>query len=240
VIRVAVTGTDTGVGKTVVSCMLLAALRGRGLAVAAMKPVETGVTVRDAGTDAARLRWAAGDVDAPELVCPWTYDEPLAPWVAGARARRPLDLATLDDARATLERGRDALVVEGAGGLLVPFTRELAFADLVARWGLDLVVVAANRLGVLNHTMLTVREAQRRGLAVRAVALVDAADEGGVAERTNGDALTELLAPVPLVRVARLTSDALGTRLALAQAGEPLAAVLFAGGDVRAERQSTT
>ena len=239
-ICVAVTGTDTGVGKTVVSCMLLSALRARGLAVAAMKPVETGVTARDAGTDAARLRWATGDADAPELVCPCTYDEPLAPWIAGERARRPLDLTALDDALATLARGRDALVVEGAGGLLVPFTRELAFADLVARWELDLVVVAANRLGVLNHALLTVSEALRRGLAVRAVALVDAADDGGVAERTNADALTELLAPVPLVRIPRLTNDALGDHSSLARAGAPLAAVLAAGGGVRTEGQSRT
>jgi dethiobiotin synthetase len=226
-LRVAVTGTDTGVGKTVVACALVAALRERGLAVAAMKPAETGIVARDGASDAERLRWATGDADPLDVVCPVTLAEPLAPWVAAERAGRPLDLPPLDSALARLETGRDAIVVEGAGGLLVPFTRALAFADLVARWALDLVVVAANRLGVINHTLLTVREAERRGLMVRAVALVDPPHaEHAVAERTNGDVLVELLAPVPVVRVPRLTAVELHDLAALARAGDAIAELL--------------
>ncbi|AHG92027.1 Dethiobiotin synthetase [Gemmatirosa kalamazoonensis] len=223
VVRLAVTGTDTGVGKTVTACALVAALRARGLAVGVMKPVETGVAARDGSTDAERLRWAAGETDPLALVCPHTFEEPLAPWLAAERAGRPLDIATLDVALAQVGRVRDVVVVEGAGGLLVPFTRELSFADLVSRWALDVIVVAANRLGVLNHTLLTVREATRRGLVVRAVALVDAADDGGVAERTNPDALAALVAPVPVVRVPRLDERALHDARALADAGAALA-----------------
>jgi dethiobiotin synthetase len=130
-------------------------------------------------------------------------------------------------------------VVEGAGGLLVPFTRDATFADLAARWALDLVVVAANRLGVINHTLLTVREAARRGLVVRAVALVDApADEIGVAERTNADALAALLAPVPVVCVPRLSASALGDAAALAGAGEAVAALVVV--DSPASTEHTT
>jgi dethiobiotin synthetase len=225
VIRVAVTGTDTGVGKTVTSCMLVAALRARGLAVGAMKPVESGITARDGTTDAERLRHAAGDVDDLATVCPITLAEPLAPWVAATRAGRTVSLDALDDALARLSHDRDAIIVEGAGGLLVPFTRDATFADLAERWALDVVVVAANRLGVINHTLLTVREAVRRGLAVRAVALVDAPADG-VAERTNGDVLSALLAPVPVVPVPRLAASTLDDAEALARAGETLAAVL--------------
>jgi dethiobiotin synthetase len=227
-LRVAVTGTDTGVGKTVAACALVLALRARGLAVGAMKPVETGVAPGAADTDAARLRRAAGGRDAIDDVCPCAYAEPLAPWVAAERAGRSLDVARMDAAFARVAGGRDAVVVEGAGGLLVPLTRTLTLADLASRWALDLVVVAPNRLGVINHALLTVREAERRALAVRAVALVDAVDDAdGVAERTNADALTALLAPAPLVRVPRLTAEALGRDASLADAGAPLADLLL-------------
>ncbi|MDF1506128.1 ATP-dependent dethiobiotin synthetase BioD, partial [Roseisolibacter sp. H3M3-2] len=87
-LRIAVTGTDTGVGKTVVSCALLVALRARGLEARGMKPVETGIVDRHAGTDAARLHRAAGGAGAGDDVCPATYAEPLAPSVAAARAGR--------------------------------------------------------------------------------------------------------------------------------------------------------
>jgi dethiobiotin synthetase len=170
-LRLAITGTDTGVGKTLVSCALLAALRARGVDARAMKPVETGITGRHAGTDGARLHRAAGGAGDADDVCPATYADPLAPLVAAERAGRPLDLARLDAAVARLAAGAEALVVEGAGGLLVPFADALDFAGLAVRWALDVVVVAADRLGVLNHALLTVREAERRGLRVRAVAL---------------------------------------------------------------------
>jgi len=120
-LRLAVTGTDTGVGKTLVTCALVAALRARALTVAAMKPVETGITERHAGTDAERLRRTAGSVHAAADVCPVTYAEPLAPLVAAERAGRPVDWAVVEAARGRLEAGVEAFVVEGAGGLLVPF-----------------------------------------------------------------------------------------------------------------------
>jgi len=223
-LRLAVTGTDTGVGKTVVSCALVAALRARGLRVGAMKPVETGVDAPNDLTDAARLRRAAGHVDALEIVCPATYAEPLAPLVAAERSGHPVDVARLDAARAAIEHGRDALLVEGAGGLLVPFAPAVAFADLATRWSLDLVIVAANRLGVINHTLLTVREAERRGLAVRAVVLV-APQVDDLATRTNADALVSLLGAVRLVPFPRVRDpDDLD---ALAAAASPLAALLL-------------
>jgi dethiobiotin synthetase len=225
--RIAVTGTDTGVGKTVVACALVAALGARGLMVGTLKPVETGVTRRDGGTDAERLRAAAGDADPLEVVGPLTYAEPLAPWVAAERTGRPVDLARLDALVARHAAERDALVVEGAGGLLVPFTRTLTFADLAARWALDVVVVAANRLGVLNHALLTVREAARRGLAVRAVALVEPPNGASdVAERTNAETLAALIAPVPLVPIPRLGDDEIRSREALARIGMDLATLL--------------
>jgi dethiobiotin synthetase len=227
-LRLAITGTDTGVGKTLVSCALLAALRARGLVARGMKPIETGVTARDADTDGARLRRAAGDRDAWDDVCPLTYADPLAPMVAAEREGRPVDRARLDLAVTRLDDGADALVVEGAGGLLVPFTPTLTLAGLAQRWTLDLVVVAANRLGVLNHALLTVREAERCGLRVRAVVLNTVSHEPpGLAEQTNPDALRRLLGDVPLVRVGYLDRAAREDTARLAASGEELAALLI-------------
>ncbi len=230
-LRVAVTGTDTGVGKTLVTCALVAALRAQGAAVAAMKPVETGVRERHAGTDAARLHHAAGGRGAPDDVCPVTYAEPLAPLVAADRAGRPVDWGRIDAARRRLEAGADALVVEGAGGLLVPFAREgdeiVDFATIAGRWRLDVVVVAADRLGVLNHTLLTVREAARRGVRVRAVVLNAVRPApADVAEVTNRGVLEVLLAPVPVLASPYVPPEAQGDLARLAAIGAPLAALL--------------
>lgn len=207
-IRLAVTGTDTSVGKTYVSTVLLALMRRKGLRVAAMKPVEAGVTADDPSSDAMRLRHAAGEDDPLEHVRPVLIAEPLAPWVALGRAGGTVDLDALDAAYRALSGGRDAVVVEGAGGLLVPLTRELAFDGLFVRWGLDLVVVAGNRRGTLNHTMLTVRAAHDAGLRVRGVVLNALGPESkGIAERTNLEALLELLDPVPVVPFPWIRKD---------------------------------
>ncbi|HET6763997.1 MAG TPA: dethiobiotin synthase [Longimicrobiaceae bacterium] len=200
-IRLAVTGTDTGVGKTVVSTAIVARMRALGLRVAAMKPAETGRAPDDEASDAALLRAAAGAVDAIEAVRPLLLPEPLAPWVAAERAGVAIDLDAMDAAFHRLSAGRDAVVVEGAGGVLVPITRDLAYDGLFARWELDLVIVAGNRLGVLNHALLTLRAAQAAGLRVRGIVLNALSADGGagVAEGTNLAALRTLAGPVPVL-----------------------------------------
>ncbi|HEU0053057.1 MAG TPA: dethiobiotin synthase [Longimicrobium sp.] len=199
-IRLGVTGTDTAVGKTYISALLLKLMRYRGLRVAAMKPVETGVSPNSPESDAMRLRQAAGNVDPIEDVRPLRLSEPLAPWVASARGGTRVDLDALDATYRRLSEGRDAILVEGAGGLLVPLTREVAYDSLFVQWGLDVVVVAGNRLGVINHTLLTVRVAHDVGLRVRGVVLNNLSPEPpGIAESTNLDTLAELLSPVPVL-----------------------------------------
>ena len=199
-IRLGVTGTDTAVGKTFVSTVLLRLMRHRGLNVAAMKPVETGVSPGDPKSDAALLRDAAGSDDPLELVRPLVLAEPLAPWAVTARGGSAVDLDALDAAFRALQEGRDAILVEGAGGLLVPLTRDVAYDGLFVQWDLDLVVVAGNRLGAINHTLLTVRAAHDAGLRVRGVVLNTLDPEPpGIAESTNLEVLKELLAPVPVL-----------------------------------------
>jgi dethiobiotin synthetase len=194
VLKLGVTGTDTGVGKTVIAAALTARLRARGLRVAAMKPVETGVAARVVPPDAAALRSAAGAGDPIDVVCPVVLSDPLAPLVAAERENRPIEVAALDAAFERLCRDRDAIVVEGAGGLLVPLTPEMAYDALFQRWGLGLVIVAANRLGVINHTLLTVRAAEQAGLRVCAVIVNEMRPApADVAERTNLSTLRRLL-----------------------------------------------
>lgn len=205
-IRLGITGTDTGVGKTVVSTALLTLLRRRGLRSTGMKPAETGVEAGDPASDAARLRAAAGGTDPMDDVCPTVLPEPLAPWVTARRAGTTIEVDQLDRSFARLCHDRDAIVVEGAGGLLVPLTRDLAFDGLFRRWELNVVIVAGNRLGVLNHTLLTVRAARAAGLSVRGVVLNQlSSDNSGVAERTNLEALSELLPDLPVLAFPWLT-----------------------------------
>lgn len=201
-IRLGITGTDTAVGKTFVASVLLRMLRRGGSRVAAMKPVESGVKQDDPASDAYRLRAAAGSDDPLDDVRPVLLTEPLAPWVAMQRAGSEVDLGMLDAAFQRLCRGRDAIVVEGAGGLLVPVTRDVAFDGLFVSWEMDVVVVAGNRVGAINHTLLTVRAAHDAGLRVRGVVLNTLSPEPqGIAEASNLEALTELLAPVPVLHL---------------------------------------
>jgi dethiobiotin synthetase len=198
-IRLGVTGTDTGIGKTVVSCALAARARQLGLCVSAMKPVESGVEERpvsDNGlaSDADRLRAACWSTLPLSVVRPYVLEEPLAPMIAAARAGVNIDIAVLDTALAQVEHDADVVLVEGAGGLLVPIDLRMSYLDLFARWRTPLLLVAGNKLGVLNHVLLTVRAAEAAGVPVRAIVLTALSDhDATVAEATNFDALVTLL-----------------------------------------------
>jgi dethiobiotin synthetase len=200
VIRIGVTGTDTGVGKTVASCALTAALVRRGLRVCAMKPIETGVTPDDPSRDGARLARAAGDDRPLSIVAPITLPHPSAPVVAARRIGQRIDLESLDASVRDASRAHDVLLVEGAGGLLVPITERVSFDGLFARWALDLVVVAANRLGVINYVRLTLSAARVAGLRVRAVVLNQTAPTPDSSVVDNAHVIDEL-ERVPIVEL---------------------------------------
>ena len=198
-IRYGVTGTDTGIGKTVVTCALAARARQLGLRVSAMKPIESGIVdrpVSDHGlaSDADRLRAACGSTLPLAVVRPYVLEEPLAPMVAAERASVAIDFTVLDAALAQVEQDAEVVLVEGAGGLLVPITGTVSYLDLFARWRLPLLLVAGNKLGVLNHVLLTVRAAEAAGVPVRAIVLTSLSErDATVAEATNFDALVTLL-----------------------------------------------
>lgn len=232
-LRLGVTGTDTGIGKTVVTGALAARARQLGLTVAAMKPVESGIDDReitDSGpkSDAERLQLATGGTDALALMRPYVLPEPLTPMVAAMRAGLEIDFAVLDTARDALCESRDVFLVEGAGGLLSPITSTQSFLDLCARWHCRLIIVAGNRLGVLNHVLLTVRAAETARVPIHAIILTQHTLSGvGIAEATNYDALVSLLPKYPVLRFPWVDRTDDTSALAAAAEGSGLDALLF-------------
>ena len=208
-IRLGVTGTDTGVGKTTVSRALLGLMRADGLRVAAMKPVETGVAADDPASDARALASAAGTAAPMRDVCPIVLGEPLAPWMAARRAGRAISMDVLDGAQRRLSADADAVLVEGAGGVLVPITERDTYVTLFRRWALDAIVVAANRLGAINHTLLTVHALRDAAVPVLGVVLneIDGAPPD-VARSTNLESLQALLPDTPVVSFPWLPAPA--------------------------------
>ena len=173
-----ITGTDTGVGKTHVSCAIVRDLRAAGHRVGAYKPVCSGVRIdpngRSVWDDVEELRQALGGEFSDDQISPQRFAAALAPPIAARQEGRSVDLAELqrgfDDWRSRCE----LLIVEGAGGLLCPLTDDETMADLAARFQFPLLIVARCGLGTINHTLLTIEVARARGLRVAGILLNEA------------------------------------------------------------------
>ncbi len=186
-----IVGTDTGVGKTMLCELLLADARERGVHVGIYKPVCTGserdATGHERWSDIERLQAATGGRWATDDVCPQRFRLPAAPPVAATAEGRCVDEGKLNDG---LERWRDLaeiLIVEGVGGLLCPITERRTISDLAFEWKMPIVVVSANRLGTINHTLLTLELAQRRGLQVAGWVLNHVEQGDSAATATNAE-----------------------------------------------------
>jgi len=164
-----VTGTDTGVGKTLVAAGLMHALRRQGFIIAGMKPVASGSVVTPEGLrndDALALIAAASRPWPYVTVNPYAFEPAIAPHIAAAEAGVSVDLAVLQRAYGELAAASDVVVVEGAGGFLVPLGPGLSFVDIPLRLGLEVVLVVGLRLGCLNHAFLTAEAIAARGLTL--------------------------------------------------------------------------
>jgi dethiobiotin synthetase len=162
-----ITGTDTGVGKTAIAAGLLAGLGACGLRTAAMKPVASGCRRTAAGLrndDAELLQRTASIAADYAAVNPFAFEPAIAPHIAAASAGIEIDLQTIVDGFERLAAGAGAVVVEGAGGWLVPLGRDRTLADLAAALGLPVVLVVGVRLGCLNHALLSAESISRHGL----------------------------------------------------------------------------
>lgn len=189
------TGTDTGAGKTLVSCAILAALRRRGLRVAACKPVETGCRLSPdgerVGEDCERLAAAAGGAQSARDVAAYLLAEPAAPLVAAEAEGVVLDRAALLDHFARIADGADFVLVESAGGLMVPVADGYTTRDFAREIGLPAVCVVASRLGCINHALLTIEVMRSSSIPVAGYVVNEIATDGqyGLALATNREVL---------------------------------------------------
>ena len=187
-----VTGTDTGVGKTFITALLVKALRAGGKDAVGCKPVCCGD--RD---DAELLAAASGGIDLDQVNPVW-LQSPVAPYVAGLLENRELSLPDVLEPCRRLIAAHQTVLVEGVGGWEVPIAPGLKVSDLAVEFGLPVIVVAANRLGALNHTLLTVQAVQARGLHCEGVILNQLEDELDTAAITNKGVIEDLTG-VPLL-----------------------------------------
>lgn len=162
-----ITGTDTEIGKTTVSCALIRCLTRKGMRVAPMKPVAAGASLIDGSlhNEDVDALMAASNVDVPmSLVAPFLLNAPIAPHLAAERDGRIIDLPHILSCYGELRRNADAVIVEGVGGFCVPFTAHTSSADLAVQLGLPVILVVGLKLGCINHALLTAEAVRARGL----------------------------------------------------------------------------
>jgi dethiobiotin synthetase len=212
-----VTGTGTGIGKTIVSAALLAAMRAAGEPVRAYKPAVTGLDGPSGEWPPDHELLAAAAAMSPEEVAPLRFAPAVSPHLAAALAGQPIDPATLI-ARAREQSSR-TLIVEGVGGLLVPLTDDFTVRDLAVKLALPIVISAAPGLGTINHTLLTIEAARSAGLNVAAVVLTPWPERPSEMEQSN----RETIERSGEVEVATLEEIANADIAELANAGAHLA-----------------
>ena len=202
-----ITGTDTGVGKTLIAGALARALSLQGRRVGVMKPFESGCR-RDGDrvvpADALFLRNMAGSQDDLALICPYAFERPLAPGIAARSEHVAINIEKVQKIFNQLSAAYDIMLVEGAGGLMVPISEELLMIDVIGLLKLPLIIVARTALGTINHTLLTVKEAQRAGIRVCGIILNKVSPEPDEAEDTNPEVIRKfsnvpLLGQVPYI-----------------------------------------
>ncbi len=172
-----ITATDTNVGKTYVACAMARGMREAGLKVGVMKPVETGCVSDESmpkglrPSDALRLKEASQSEAPIDLINPYCYSPPLAPNIAAHEAGDSIKLFELKNLFDDLAADSDIMIVEGAGGIMVPLNNNDKMLDLMVMLNLPIIIVATSRLGCINHTLLTYNAAISAGLTVAGVIL---------------------------------------------------------------------
>ena len=167
-----VTGSDTGVGKTVIAGAIAAAIKAHGLDVGVMKPVASGakeIEGKLVSEDAVYLKKIIDSTDDDDLVNPILLKPPIAPTIAASKTGVPIDIDKICKAYEVLTNKHNFVVVEGVGGLMVPIDDTLFVADLALRMDLALVIVSSDYLGTINHTLLTVEYARSRNLRIKGI-----------------------------------------------------------------------
>jgi adenosylmethionine-8-amino-7-oxononanoate aminotransferase len=191
-----ITGTDTGVGKTVVCAGLAAAFRNRGIDVGVMKPIATGAVKKRSSfvsLDAEFLKTAAQVKDGSTLINPYCIDLPLAPSVAFQLKKTKFDIQRIKNNLRELSNKHELLLIEGIGGIMVPIYKDYLVANLIKDLNLPLIIISRNGLGTINHTLLTVKQAENFGLDILGVILSNTSkDKQDISKKTNSRIIKEL------------------------------------------------
>jgi len=199
-----ITGTDTGVGKTIVTAALIRSMRAKGIYAGAMKPIETGCSrVGDIlyPHDGIFLKRAAGMEESFQHITPCRFETAAAPLTASETEGTEIDIGAIRDEFGLLEKAYQTVIVEGVGGILVPIRRDYFVIDLVRDLQLPLIVVATPFLGTINHTLLTVNHAIDRGVEVAGVVInFSRPPDGAISEETS-PAEIQRLSGVPLLGI---------------------------------------
>ena len=193
-------------GKTYVACGIAKTLKGKGIDVGVMKPAETGCRRRLNRlfpSDATSLMKAAGVHDGLEFINPYRFSKPLAPSVAAGLEGKRIDPAVIRNAFRALAQRHDFMIVEGAGGIMVPLSQDYLYLDLAADLGLSVVIVSRPCLGTINHTLLTISAVRKRRLKIAGVVINYAKDwKNGLPEKTSPTAI-ETISGVKILGVMR-------------------------------------
>jgi dethiobiotin synthetase len=199
-----VTGTDTGIGKTIIAASIAQILNEQRYRVAVLKPAGSGCVHRREGLvseDAELLAHCANARHPLDLICPQRYAEPLAPAIAAERAKQPLDWDAINRSIKIMSADSDVMIIEGIGGLLVPMDERRTFLDAAADMKSSAVIVARPALGTINHTLLTLQALRSRNIPVAGVVINRyPTDTPGLAEETNPRAI-EKWGKVPILAI---------------------------------------
>jgi dethiobiotin synthetase len=214
-----ITGTDTGVGKTLVAGAIARILAEEGLAVGVFKPVATGCRHSREGLvsgDAEFLLYCAGCEHPLYVVNPVTFETPAAPIASAQRERREIEFETIASAYGYICGNSDVVIVEGIGGVRVPITDKVDVLELAGQFNLNMVVVARPSLGTINHTLLTVDAVRRAGLRLVGVVINGYNEaQADYAEQTAAEVIArcgrvDVLAVVPFDETASVENGSLG------------------------------
>lgn len=209
-----VTGTDTDVGKTVIAAGLAGLFKEKGLKVVVMKPIQTGAIKREGelvpklvSLDIEFAIKTSGVTEDINLLNPYCLEPPVAPLVASQLTGVLIDIKKILAAYTELASRYDIIIVEGAGGILVPILNDYLMIDLIKDLGLPVLIVTKPSLGTINHTLLTIKQLQSENIRVLGVVINGyKEDEAGISERTNPQ-IIEDLSKVPILGIIPYSSE---------------------------------
>ncbi len=195
-----VTGTDTDVGKTIISSGLAAVLKEKGMDVGVFKPLLSGIARDDSVSDTSLLKELSQTSLSHEEITPFGFKEPLAPYVAGKLEGKSVSIEAVINHWENIKETHECFIVEGAGGISVPLGEGFLVSDLIKALQLPIIIVARPNLGTFNHIYLTVQYARSQGLPIAGIVINGINDPPELAEKTN-PALIKEFCRVPILGI---------------------------------------